>query len=85
MYRYAARDHLNVSGDGRGAMMVPNRGGHQTRLIGGLAFKVIRGHNLGLQANYLLDADLNGDQLTARMEYIVGWQGTFGAHRHPVQ
>ena len=84
MYRYAARDHVNVPDDGRSSVAVPNRGGHQTRLVGGLAFELSRRQNIGIQANYLIDADLNGDQLTARTEYILGWQVSLGTHRHPV-
>ena len=81
-HSYTARDHVNDSGDGRGSLSVPNRGGRQTRLIGGLVLGLTRGQNVGLQANYLIDADLNGDQLVARTEYILGWQVSLGTHRH---
>lgn len=81
-YTYAARDRVNVGGDGRGPVMVPNRGGWQARLVGGLVFGLSRRQNLGFQANHLLDANLNGDQLTARTEYVLGWQVSLGTHRH---
>ncbi len=83
-FRYSGRDRLNVEDDGRGALAAPNRGGHQTRLLGGFLFGLTRRNNLGVLASYLLDADLAGDQLVARTEYVVGWQGTFGTYRHPV-
>jgi hypothetical protein len=81
----AARDRVNTSGDGRGSSLVPNRGGRQTRLVGGLVFGLKSGQNLGLQANYLLDANVNGDQLVARTEYILGWQVSLGTHRHRIE
>jgi len=84
-FRCAGRDRFDAADDGRGAVVVPNRGGHQTRLLGGVLIGLSRRHNLGVLAGYLLDADLAGDQLAARTEYVVGWQGTFGTHRHPVR
>lgn len=83
-HSYAARDHVNKPGDNRGSVAVLNRGGRQTRLLGGLVIGLTRGQNVGLQANYLIDADLNGDQLVARVEFILGWQVSFGTHRHRI-
>lgn len=83
-FRYAGRDRINAEDDGQGAQVTPNRGGHQTRLLGGILVGLTRRNNLGILTSYLLDADLAGDQLAARTELVVGWQGTFGTHRHPV-
>jgi hypothetical protein len=82
--RYAGRDKGNLLGDGRGPVAVPSRGGHQTRLLGGLLVALTEKQNVGLIVGYLLSADLPGDQLTSRVEYVAGWQGTFGTHRHPM-
>ncbi len=97
--RYAGRDEARCLEDGdprpacdpnsglpqgHGFLAFPNRGGHQKRLLGGVLFGLTRQQNVGLIVGRLLDANLAGDQLVARTEYVVGWQGTFGTHRHPV-
>lgn len=84
-HQHAGRDTLNIEDDGKSAVDMPNRGGDQTRLLGGLLVELTPRQNLGILAAYLLDANLNGDQLTSRTEYVIGWQSSFGAHRHEVQ
>lgn len=95
-FRYVGRDEARCFDDDprpgcamsarahRSFFNVSNRGGHQTRLLAGFVFGVNHGNQVGVLASYLLDADLAGDQLVSRTEITVGWQGTFGKHRHDV-
>jgi len=81
--RYAGMDELDGTS-------IPTRGGVSSRASGGILWSVKRRQSVGLLVSRLISADMNGDrasgegQLVARNELVVAWQGTFGAHRHPV-
>jgi hypothetical protein len=80
--RYFGSDKLD-------GIPVETRGGSIRRAVAGLVVNVARRQTVGLLAERLLRADVNGDELTgegqllARTEMVVAWQGTFGTHRHP--
>src|SRR5262249_51737835 len=80
---YAGVDQLNGA-------PISTRGGLIARATGGMLWGVARRQNVGVLVSRLVAADMNGDentgegQLVATYEFIVGWQGTFGTHRHPV-
>ena len=79
-----------IGGDKMNGVPIATRGGVITRATGGILWSVARRQNVGLLFSRLIGADMNGDgttregQLVARNEFVVGWQGTFGTHRHPV-
>jgi len=80
--RYFGVDKMN-------GLPVETRGGAVRRIVGGFIFNVARRQTIGLLAERLAHANVNGDditregQLLATTEFVVAWQATFGTHRHP--